>query len=227
MKWSPEQISGVLKLAGLLRVSHETIYRWVWNDQRSGGALYRNLRQATKKRRKRCGRYDSRGRLAGKRHISERPTGAERRSRQGHWEIDTVMGHGSRDCIVTLVDRRTRFALIGKLRSRTTAEVNRVVPQLLRGHRVKTITADSGTEFHGYRELERVFNARVYFSTPYHSWERGASENTNGLIRQYSPKRTSMRELTQAACDRIARELNSRPRKTLGYHTPEHRHAIQ
>lgn len=226
-KWSPEQIAGTLRRSGLLRISHETIYRWIWEDKWRGGKLHLLLRQAVKKKRKRYAQKDSRGRLGGKRHITERPPSAEKRSRQGHWEMDTVLGKGSKHCLVTLVDRKTRFTLIGKLRARTKDEVNRVVPKLLVGHPVKTITADNGTEFHGYRELEKSIGTRIYFATPYHSWERGTNENTNGLIRQYVPKRSNMRKLTQSQCDEIARDLNTRPRKTLGYRTPERCHAIK
>ena len=114
-QWSPEQISGRLKDDGSLSISHETIYVHIWNDKAAGGNLYKHLRCATKKRRKRHNSYDSRGRLAGKRHISERPRAVETRSTIGHWEIDTVVGAGSKDCVVTLVERKTGFAMIGTL----------------------------------------------------------------------------------------------------------------
>jgi IS30 family transposase len=222
-KWSPEQIAGTLREAGLLRISHETIYRWVWGDKHAGGTLHTHLRQSPKRRRKGYGAYDSRGRLAGKRHISERPYEAEERLEPGHWEADTVMGKGSKSCILTMVDRVTGYTLIGKLASRTKADFNRRMRELLRRTElpVKTITADNGTEFHGYEELEREFPIEFYFATPYHSWERGTNENTNGLIRQYLPKRLNMRTLSQATCDWIAGELNSRPRKRLGWKAPE------
>jgi len=219
--WSPEQISGRLKKDGSLRISHETIYRSIWHDKRRGGTRYTLLRQAGKKRRKRYGAYDSRGRLAGKRHISERPASAETRTHLGHWEIDTVVGPG-RPCIVTLVERVTGFVMIGKLRAHTVAELNRAALHLIAAAPlpVLTITADNGTEFHGYKDLEAATGSLFYFATPHHSWERGTSENTNGLIRQYIPKRSSMARVSQAACDRIARKLNSRPRKRLDFRSP-------
>lgn len=221
-QWSPEQIAGRLREAGRLRISHESIYRYVWADQRRGGALHRHLRGAQKQRRKRYGRYDSRGRLAGKRPITERPPEAESRSRAGHLEGDTVLGT-DRHCILTLVDRKTGYVLIGKLAARTVEAANeRAIALLARApRRTRTLTLDNGTEFHGYRTIERATGAVVYFATPHHSWERGTNENTNGLIRQYVPKRTSMARLTQDDCDRIADKLNNRPRKRLGYLTPK------
>ena len=221
--WSPEQISGRLRWAGVLSISYETIYRYIWEDRRSGGTLYDLLRQRAKKRRKRYGAYDSRGRLAGKRHISERPPGAENRSRVGHLEADTVMGSSKdKHCLLTLVDRKTGYVLIGKLENRTAAATTRKAIELIQrtGRRVRTITADHGTEFHGYRNIERATGARFFFATPYHSWERGTSENTNGLIRQYFPKGLSLKHITQDDCDAVAHALNSRPRKRFGYLTP-------
>lgn len=219
--WSPEQISGRLKRSGELRISHETIYRYVWLNKKQGGVLYRYLRQAGKKRRKRYGRYDSRGRLAGKRHISERPPGAENRSRIGHWEVDTMVGPG-KPCILTLVERKIGLVLVAKLRARTVAELNRAAVRLINNAPlpVRTITADNGTEFHGYKDIEAATGVKFFFATPHHSWERGTSENTNGLIRQYLPKRSSMARVSQATCNRIAGKLNSRPRKRLDYLTP-------
>jgi IS30 family transposase len=185
-QWSPEQIAGRLRREGRLRISHETIYRYIWHDKRRGGTHYKHLRQAGKKRRKRYGAYDSRGRLAGKRPISERPAAVEDRTEVGHWEIDTVLGDG-KPCVVTLVERTTGYVRVGKLRARTVAELNRATIDLLDSAPlpVHTITADNGTEFHGYKEIEASTGVRFYFATPHHSWERGTNENTNGLIRQY------------------------------------------
>lgn len=220
--WSPEQISGRLKKDGILQISHETIYRHIWLDKRRGGTRFKLLRQAGKKRRKRYGSYDSRGRLAGKRHISDRPAAVENRTQCGHWEIDTVLGTG-KPCIVTLVERATGYVAIGKLRARTTTELNQATLALLASAPlpVRTITADNGTEFHAYKDIEAQSGARFFFATPHHSWERGTSENTNGLIRQYLPKRTSMASVSQDRCDIIAERLNTRPRKRLDYLTPE------
>lgn len=221
-QWSPEQISGHLASVGSLNISHETIYRHVWRDKKEGGLLYTHLRGARKRRRKRYRSYDSRGRLAGKRLISERPPLVETRQQAGHWEIDTVMGSGSKDCIVTLVERKSGLLLIGKLADRTTASLNRRVIRLIRRDEgaFKTVTADNGTEFHDYRRIEARTQALFYFARPYHSWERGSNENANGLIRQYLPKGVSMAGLSQHQCNAIARKLNTRPRKRLGFRTP-------
>lgn len=224
-QWSPEQIVGYIRRFNLMvrRLSHETIYQYIWRDKAEGGDLWRYLRQSSKQRRKRYSAYDSRGRLADKRHISERPASAESRRIKGHWEIDTVMGKGSKDCVVTMVERKTGYALIGKLKDRTTAELNRRCIQLINREpcRFVSITADNGTEFHQYKKIEKATKTRFYFATPHQSWERGTNENTNGLIRQYLPKGTSMADLTQQKCDAIANKLNSRPRKRLGFKTPE------
>ena len=224
LDWSPEQVSGWLKEYGILSISHTTIYRYVWYDFFYGGTLYQHLRQANKKRRKRNNSLDSRGIMRGKRHISERPKSAENKSRIGHWEIDTVIG--SRDdthCIVTLVERKTKYTLIGKLPCRTTTELNEATIKLINQQRrfVRTITADNGTEFHGFKEIEKLTGTEFYFANPYHSWERGLNENTNGLIRQYLPKGKSMANITQKDCNRISEKLNKRPRKLLNYKTPE------
>jgi IS30 family transposase len=221
-QWSPEQVSGHLARSGLLSVSHETIYRHVWRDKREGGALYTHLRGARKRRRKRYGSYDSRGRLAGKRLISERPPEVEARRSVGHWEADTVAGAGTKDCVLTLVERKTGLVLIGKLSDRTADSLSRRAIGLMRRHGTKfeTVTADNGTEFHGYKKVERGTGTVFYFARPYHSWERGSNENANGLLRQYLPKGVSMAGLTQHRCNAIARRLNTRPRKRLGFRTP-------
>ena len=218
---SPDQISGRLRLEGRLQISHESIYRFIRRDKKRGGQLFRLLRQPPKWRKRHVG-AEKRGRLPGKRHISERPAVAELRQEIGHWEMDTIVSPADRHCLISLVERATGCVLIGKLRSRSVAATNRRVRQLLRSHRhlFKTITVDNGTEFHGYRDIERATGATFYFATPYHSWERGTNENTNGLIRQYVPKRSSMKHLSQARCTEIALRLNNRPRKRHGYRSP-------
>jgi IS30 family transposase len=222
--WSPEQIAGRLRLDQELAISHETIYRYIWADKRAGGTLYQHLRGARKQRRKRYGRYDSRGRLAGKRPISARPAAVETRRELGHWEADTILGASQAGpCVLSVVERKTGYLLLGQLRQRTSAAVNHRAQQLIAAqpHPVQTITVDNGTEFHDYAQLERATAARFYFATPHHAWERGTNENTNGLVRQYLPKRHSMAHLSQHDCNRIAAKLNRRPRKRLGYRTPE------
>jgi IS30 family transposase len=222
-KFSPEQVSGYLKALGLLQISHETIYKHVWRDKEDGGALWTHMRCASKKRRKRYGKYDSRGRLAGKKMISERPPEVETREEFGHWEMDTVMGrHASNHCLLSLVERKAGYVIIGKLRNRQKEVVTKRAIALIRKHRgwFKSITADNGTEFHDYKKIEKATGVPVYFANPYHSWERGSNENANGLIRQYLPKRMNMSGVTQHRCNAVALALNIRPRKRHGFKSP-------
>ena len=221
-RYSAEQVSGLLKKSGTLSISHETIYRFIRWDRRSGGDLWRHTRIMSKFARKRYRSHDSRGILPGKRPIGDRPLEVERRQRIGHWEGDTVMGSDMRHCVLTLVERKTGFAIIKKLTARTMNNVNAAATRAIRSHcrNFKTITFDNGTEFHGYSLLEQRFPIKVYFATPYHSWERGSNENFNGLLRQYLPKGTCMRHVTQARCNQIANDLNNRPRKRHGFTTP-------
>ena len=222
-QWSPEQIAGRLRRHGVLSISHEPNFTHVWRDKARGGQLHRHLRGARKQRRKRHNSYDSRGRLAGKRHISERPATVEARTAIGHWEVDTVVGVGTKDCVATVVERTTGFTMLGKLANRSSRGMSRRLRKLIRREptRVQTLTADNGTEFHDYAAVEAATGVTFYFATPYHSWERGTNENLNGLLRQYLPKRSSLAGLTQRDCDALAHCLNTRPRKRLGYRTPE------
>jgi IS30 family transposase len=218
---SPEQISGRAKLLGLRCMSYETIYHWIKMDKEKGGSLWRCLRCARKQRRKRYGAYDSRGRLAGKKMIGERPAIVQERARFNDWEIDTV--HGSnKSALVTLVERKSGRTKIGKLPRATCQYTLDRTTELLSKERHKpfTVTADNGAEFHMYKILEQRLHLDVYFATPHHAWERGTNENTNGLIRQYFPKGKSLDHVTQARCEAVAEKLNNRPRKRLKYLTP-------
>jgi IS30 family transposase len=222
-RWSPEQISGILKQNGSFTMSHETIYKHILHDKSEGGHVYKDLRIMPKARRKRYNSRDSRGIKPGKRHISTRPPEVEDRQHLGHWEVDTVIGSDRHFCILTFVERKTGYAIIKKLFARTTSEVVKAALAAIKEHggKFKTITFDNGTEFHEYKALEKSHPVVCYFATPYHSWERGSIENLNGLIRQYLPKGTSMRDLTQSQCDWIANKLNTRPRKRHNYRTPK------
>jgi IS30 family transposase len=219
--FSPEQVSGWLARHALFRISTESIYLHVWRDKRRGGTLWRHLRQPLK-RRKRYGSREKRGRVDGKRHISERPAAVEMRTELGHWEMDTVLGSGDQHCIVSLVERAAGVTLLGKLSRRKASVLNVRLIQLIEENPTlfKSITADNGTEFHSFADVETRTGVPIYFATPYHSWERGTNENTNGLIRQYLPKRTSMKHVTQQHCNHIANKLNNRPRKRYGFRTP-------
>jgi transposase, IS30 family len=219
--FSPEQIVGRLRLEGVRIMSHETIYLHIWADRAHGGSLWRHLRGARKLKRKRYGRHDSRGRLAGKRMITERPAIVERRARLGDWEIDTVHGRG-KPAVVTVVERKSGLVRIGQIPRVGAQETLRRTTSILRQepHRIRTITADNGSEFHMYKTLERRLRTRIYFALPHHAWERGTNENTNGLLRQYLPKGTNLSTLTQQQCTAIATQLNDRPRRRLGFRTP-------
>jgi transposase, IS30 family len=221
--WSPQQIAGRSKLMRRPSMSKETIYRYVRRDRRAGGELWRELRIMSKFGRKRHGSPATRGRLIGKRHISARPESVQRRRRIGHWEGDTVMGADMRHCVLTLVERVTGKTIIMKLSARNKKQAARALSQAIARigrSKIRTITLDNGTEFHDYKLVEQLTGVKFYFATPYHSWERGTNENTNGLIRQYIPKGMCLKQLTQLECDRIAEELNTRPRERLGFRTP-------
>jgi IS30 family transposase len=224
LDWSPEQVSLVFDEHELLSISHETIYRYIRKDRKDGGHLYKHLRHSRKQRRKGYGSRDSRGVLCGKRDISERPPAAQQRSEKGHVEIDLVHGARASDCILTMVDRKSRWVAIRKLKDKTMEEVSQALILMIRRHQIKTLTADNGSEFHDYKRIEKLTGATFYFAKPYHSWERGTCENTNGLIRQYIPKQLSMADISQWDCNAIAYKLNSRPRKVLDLFTPAQAH---
>jgi transposase, IS30 family len=228
-KWSPQQISGRLGKLGLMSVGTATIYRWVARDKARGGALWLRTRRLSHRYRKGYRVVDHRGRMGGKRPLSARPSEVNLRQEFGHWEGDTVMGKDGRHCLLTLVERMTRLTRIIKLPARQVSEVNKALGNEIRRGvlKMKSLTLDNGTEFHGFAELERELGIEVYFAQPYHSWERGTNENTNGLIRQYLPKGMCFKEVTQRHCDEIERELNDRPRKILGFDTPSEAYAQQ
>ena len=220
-KLSPEQIVGRLRAEGLCVMSVETIYLHIWQDKTRGGTLWQHLRGANKRRRKRYARKDSRGRLAGKRMITERPALVDQRCRLGDWEADTLHGKG-KPATVTLVERRSGLLRLGKISRVGAQETLACATSLLRHepHPVHTITTDNGSEFHMYKLLEQRLDTTVYFALPHHAWERGTNENTNGLIRQYLPKRTCFKTLSQGQCTAIAEFLNNRPRRRLNFLTP-------
>lgn len=221
LEWSPEQISGWLKRYGKSAVSHERIYQYLIEDKRSGGDLYKSLR-CHGKRRKRYGSYDRRGQIPDRTSIDDRPEVVEQRSRIGDVEIDMVIGKGHQGGLVTIVDRKSRYTFIQLVSSKQAQEVGDATIALLEPikDRLKTITADNGKEFAQHQRVAKLLSADYYFAHPYSSWERGTNENTNGLIRQYFPKRTNFLEVTDEEVARVTKRLNHRPRKTLGYKTP-------
>ncbi len=219
--WSPQQVSGRLRLEGGIRVSHEWIYRHVYADKRSGGDLHRHLR-CRKRRRKRYGAYDRRGRIPGRISIEQRPAIVETRQRLGDWEGDTVIGKAHRGALVTLVERKSAYTLIEKVDRKKAACVRKAVTDCLAPHKetVHTITYDNGREFADHAGMATDLEADVYFAHPYCSWERGLNENTNGLIRQYFPKHRDLTTVTPEEVHHAMNALNHRPRKNLDYQTP-------
>jgi IS30 family transposase len=220
---SPEQVSGLLKIKGAFTISHETIYQFLLKDRAHGGQLFKHLRIKPRRRKNRAAKYHKREFYPDRRMISERPEAVENRSRIGHWEGDTVIGSDRHHCIVTLVERRSGYGIIKKIQARTVAETNRACLEAIQGHwwKFRSITFDNGIEFMGFKDLEAGSNIKCYFANPYHSWERGTNENFNGLVRQYLPKGSCMKHISQEDCDRIAEKLNSRPRKRHGFRTPK------
>jgi IS30 family transposase len=224
LQWAPEQIAGTMKSdpdRPRLSVSPETIYRYVGDDKRAGGTLYTHLRHGLKKRRRRRGGKDLRGKIRNRVDIDQRPAVVETRERLGDWEADLVGGTGASGYLVTLVERASRRLLIGFTRTKTASEVTREILRMLKDQVVETITFDNGKEFAGHERIAEKLGCQCYFAKPYHSWERGLNENTNGLIRQYFPKKMSFAKITTDQIARVQHRLNTRPRKCLGFKPPD------
>lgn len=219
-QWSPEQISGRRALEGKPTVSHEWIYQRIYRDKEAGGKLYLNLR-ARPKHRKRYGRYDKRGKLVNQVSIELRPPVVDERSRLGDWELDTILGkRPQKEAIVSMTERRSKLLRIQRITSKSGKLVEQAVSKKLRGLIVRTLTSDNGREFCEHASIARTLNASFYFCHPYASWERGLNENTNGLLRQYFPKKTHWANITDSLVAHVEQKLNNRPRKSLGYKTP-------
>jgi IS30 family transposase len=220
-EWSPEQVSDWLKDNHDLQISHEWIYQHILVDKQAGGDLHGHLR-CQKKRRKRYGSYDRRGILKNRVSIDERPAIVDTRQRLGDWEVDTIIGKGHHQAIVSLVERKSRLALLRKVESKTAQAVADAVIELMKSLPVRThtITADNGKEFADHERIAHDLRTKIYFAHPYSSWERGSNENMNGLVRQYFPKKRSFVTITQQEIDFVMDRLNNRPRKCLGFKTP-------
>lgn len=221
-QWSPDQISGWLKRQGRVFVSCERIYWHIWKDKKNGGGLWRHLRHNGKKYNKRKGKNSGRGLIPGRVDIAERPAIAAEKRRIGDWEGDAVIGRNLKGAILTHVDRMSKYTKLAILPDRSAASVQKACKASLLpiAHKIETITYDNGKEFAGHAQIAAKLGAQVYFAKPYHSWERGLNEHTNGLIRQYFPKGSDFSTLTPADVQRVEDKLNSRPRKALGYKTP-------
>jgi len=220
--FSPEQVSGHLARKHALSISHETIYKHIWSNKRTGGTLYKHLRHSNRKHRKRYGSKQRRGRIKGQVGIDLRPAVVDAKSRIGDWEIDTVTGKNSKGYLITVVERKSKFTLIKRVPDKQSDEMAKAIIKLLRPHKksVLTITADNGKEFTRHKKISKSLKADVYFAHPYHAWERGLNENTNGLLRQYFPKKMDFRTIDDKSIQHAMERLNNRPRKTLGYVTP-------
>jgi IS30 family transposase len=218
-QWSPEQISGRLELERDVWVSHERIYQHIYTDKRAGGGLYRHLR-CQKQRRKRYGQRDRRGQLPARRSISERPKIVDAKRRLGDWEADTIIGQNHQGAIVSLVERKSKLTRLAKVERNTSEAVGREMRAQLLPLVVKTITSDHGREFAQHQRIAQQLKADFYFAHPYSSWERGLNENTNGLVRQYFPKKSDFSKITPRQINKVEDRLNNRPRKTLSYKTP-------
>jgi transposase, IS30 family len=223
--WTPEAICGRARFEEREHVCKETIYKHVYADAKAGGDLWKNLPRAKRKRKRRCPRQDGRRRgvIPGRRGIETRPPEVELRITVGHWEGDLVVGAYATGYLVTVVERVTRYTLVGWSRTKEADEVTAVIIGLLRpvGVACTGITFDNGKEFARHDEIASALKADVFFARPYHSWERGTNENTNGLIRRLFPKSASFAAIGAADLQRIDTFLNDRPRKCLGWQTPK------
>jgi transposase, IS30 family len=223
--WTPEIISGRARMEGRAWVCKETIYKHVYAEAKTGGELWKNLPRAHRKRRRRCPRVDGRGRgkIPNQRMIDTRPAEVEARATVGHWEGDLINGAAKTGNLVTAVERNTRFTLVGRTDTKEADEVTSAlctmffqVPEIAR----TGLTLDNGKEFARHEDVACTTGMDVFFARPYHSWERGTNENTNGLIRRLYPKRSSFARIGKRELRRIDRYLNDRPRKCLGWKTP-------
>ena len=219
--WSPEQVSGWLEKRQESRISPEWIYQHILADQQAGGDLYTHLRQHGK-RRKRYGMYDRRGNLPNRVSIEQRPEVVAQRKRVGDWEIDTLVGKGHRGALVSLVERKSRYTLLQPVTQRLAHLVADATISLLHPFTdvVHTITGDNGKEFAEHLRIAETLKANFYFAHPYSAWERGTNENTNGLVRQYFPKKTDFSKVARSETKVAVDRLNHRPRKCLDFKTP-------
>jgi transposase, IS30 family len=220
---SPEQLSGRMKREGLDALSHETIYQMIYANHQGLGAYQQYLRQGQKKRRRRKGIHSKRGGIPGRVGIEHRPAIADLKTEIGHWESDTVIGVGHIGAIVTHVDKASKFLLAGLAKNKTVQQINQVTLGLFEqiGDTFrKTMTFDNGKEFSGYQKLAETLGLSCFFANPYHSWERGLNEHTNGLLRQFFPKGTNFKIVKPEALKNVVNLINHRPRKSLDYRMP-------
>lgn len=218
-QWSPEQISGYLAREGI-RVSHETIYKWIRKDKEEGGSLYKHLRHRGKHRKRSVGICPQ---IKNRISIHDRPIEADGK-RFGDWEMDTIIGKEGRGAIVTLTERSTNYLLMKRLKhGKNPKELAQEVKWMLFPYRhlVKTITTDNGSEFCDHRTISKALGATIYFADPFSSWQKGSIENANKLIRQYIPKSVEFETFTDEQILQIQYKINRRPRKKLHFYDPK------
>lgn len=218
---SPEQICGRLRIEFGVKISHTTLYRYINEDRNNGGKLYLNLRHGKKKYRKNLNKHKACS-IVNQKRIEERPAIANAKQEPGHWEIDTIFGLEQKSYLLTLTDKATKFEVVRKIPNKESATVLATMQNILASTLLpfKTITSDNGTEFAQHENIEKLANAEFYFANPYSSWERGLNEHQNGLIRDFYPKKTDFREIGNEDIAKVERNLNNRPRKSLGFLTP-------
>jgi len=218
--WSPEQVAGRMRLEGEPMAGRQWIYRHVHEDRKAGGGLWRHLRRRGRKPNRKGGAHAGRGHIPGRVDISERPAAVEAKERVGDWEADTIVGKGHSGALVSLVDRASKYALLERVDRKTADAVGAAMTGMLGSLPVHTVTADNGKEFAGHARVSEALGAAFFFARPYHSWERGLNEHTNGLVRERFPKGTDFRKVSDAQVQAVQDRLNARPRKVLGYLTP-------
>ncbi len=220
--YSPEQIVGVAKRYNMDCVSHERIYQYIWADKKAKGSLFTHLRRKGRRYRKRGAAKDSRGIIKDRIDISQRPAIVNEKTRLGDLEIDTIIGKNHQGAILTINDRVSSYLWMAKLNGKNADELAIKAVEILKknAHWLHTITGDNGKEFAEHKKIAKAINIDFYFAKPYHSWERGANENTNGLVRQYFPKGISFETITDEEIQYVQHKLNNRPRKKLGFLSP-------
>ncbi len=221
---SPDIIAGRLKLMkSTMRVSHETIYQWIYEQITKGSDVYKYLVRGAKKRRKRANRRHSRCKIPNRVSIHDRPEEIEQRQTMGHWEGDTVVGKGRSGYIATLVERKSYYLAASLMENKKPETCNRAILEAfgdIENELIKTITFDNRTEFYQHSILVEALECSTYFADPYSSWQRGRNEHTNGILRRFFPKDCDFSNISQNEVDEAVRKINNRPRKSLGYRTP-------
>jgi len=220
--YSPEQIVGYAKRLSKPCVSVERIYQFVWKDKKKGGLLYKHLRTKGKKYKKRGNLNGGRGQIIGRVDIAQRPKIVDKKERFGDLEIDLVIGANHKGALLTINDRATGMLKMRYLENKESEVIEKNTVELLEEWMpfIHTITSDNGKEFANHKEISEELNIDFFFAKPYHSWERGANENLNGLVRQYFPKKTNFDLIQNEQVKKIEAILNNRPRKRYGYLSP-------